>query len=112
MVTEHKELIWISTQGPIHGNYGLQIWTDNERKLNVFYSLAMKYFFDEDQRGDFGAFIQGGAGDIHLDKVIVGPTGGWLYFEFWKSNRREVQEAILNLALIIAEEVDLPLEII
>lgn len=86
--------LWISLPNSIHHNFGLQIFGVDEFVLNEFWQLCWSLF----PTHAFGTFRQGWE-----------PRDGWGYFEFWSG--LNMQDKILNNALVISEKLNLPLDI-
>lgn len=96
-----QDHIWISLPGNIHGNHGLQVFSRNNPGLVTrFEKICYERFMTPPHSDFFGTFFQGG----HDSKT-------WRYFEFWKSSRTDVQDAILEAGTEIAHELGLELEI-
>jgi len=97
-MSEAKEGIWIKG---IRGNFGLEIYLPSRPELVAeFETICRQIFLHTDLGDQLGAFFQGG----HNLKE-------WKYFEFWKSTTPDKQDILLDIAIAIADRLDLELEI-
>ncbi|MCX6744366.1 MAG: hypothetical protein NTX82_02485 [Candidatus Parcubacteria bacterium] len=97
--------IWIRTPVPDHMTYGLEIYLPGcPEKVSKFEELCLTTFMRTfGRQSQLGTFFQGGQTDKN-----------WKYFEFLSAGpgcSREIQDMIFNLALDIAEQLGLELDI-